>query len=336
MSNRLTRAAMYLAAALFPVVGAAQVLSVPLGLDAYMPVPIDNPLTPEKIALGAALFADPVLSADRTTSCATCHDPTRAFSDGRPRAIGVFGRMGRRGAPALLNRGYGSAFFWDGRATTLEAQVLEPIENPNELGVRVDEVLGRLAARPDYASAFAKVFGHAPRREDLARALASFVRSIRAGGTRVDRFVNGEERALTDPERHGLRIFRGKANCTACHIGPTFSDERFHNTGVAWRTGSPADEGRFRVTGRSADRGAFKTPTLREIARTAPYMHDGAFDSLADVIAFYDGGGHANPHLDPELRPLKLTEQEKLALERFLRALSGEVRAGSSALSSRD
>lgn len=336
MSSRITYSALLVAALLAPCAGVAQVLSIPLGLDAYMPVPADNPLTPEKIALGGRLFVDPLLSADRSISCATCHDPARAFTDGRPVAVGVFGRRGSRAAPALLNRGYGSVFFWDGRTTTLEGQVLEPIENPNELGTSVDEVIARLMDSPGYVAAFANVFRHPPRREDLSRALASFVRSIRAGGTRVDRFVNGEHHALTDQERHGLRIFRGKANCTACHIGPTFSDERFHNTGVAWRTGAPADEGRFGVTGRSADRGAFKTPTLREIARTAPYMHDGAFDTLAGVIAFYDGGGHANPHLDPEVRPLKLTEPEKQALESFLRALSGEVRAGLSALPPRD
>jgi cytochrome c peroxidase len=327
-SGRVPYAALVLAALLAPCAGAAQVLSIPLGLDAYMPVPADNPLTPEKIALGAALFSDPMLSADRTTSCASCHDPNRAFTDGRRVAVGVFGRTGARATPALLNRGYGSAFFWDGRATTLEAQVLEPIQNPNELGTSVDQVIARLMDSPHYVAAFANAFGDTPRRENLSRALASFVRSIRAGGTPVDRFVNGEHHALTDQERHGLRIFRGKANCTACHIGPAFSDERFHNTGVAWRTGAPADEGRFRVTARAADRGAFKTPTLREIARTAPYMHDGAFDTLAEVITFYDGGGHANPHLDPEVRPLKLTEPEKQALESFLRALSGEVRAG--------
>jgi cytochrome c peroxidase len=322
------RATVWLTALLLPIVGAAQGQSPPLGLDAYMPVPIDNPLTPDKVALGGRLFADPLLSADRSISCATCHEASRAFADGRPVAIGVFGRSGSRAAPALINRGYGSAFFWDGRAATLEAQVLEPIENPNELGTSVDEVLARLAARPDYVAAFQAAFGHAPRREDLSRALASFVRSIRAGATRVDRFVNGDDQALTDLERQGLRLFRGKGNCTACHVGPTFSDERFHNTGVAWRRGSPADEGRFGVTGRSADRGAFKTPTLREIGRTAPYMHDGAFNTLADVIAFYDAGGHPNPHLDPELRPLRLSEQEQRALESFLLALSGEVRAG--------
>lgn len=327
MSGRLSRAAIVLAAWL-SVVGASQVLPIPLGLDAYMPVPADNPLTPDKIALGAALFSDPLLSADRTTSCASCHDPNRAFTDGRRVAVGVFGRAGARSTPALLNRGYGSAFFWDGRATTLEAQVLEPIQNPNELGTSVDEVVGRLNGHRDYAASFARVFGRAPRHADLSRALASFVRSIRAGGSRVDRFVNGDHGALTDQERHGLRLFRGKANCTACHIGPTFSDERFHNTGVAWRSGAPADEGRFAVTGRPADRGAFKTPTLREIARTAPYMHDGALDTLAEVITFYDGGGHANPYLDAEVRPLKLTELEQQALESFLRALEGEVRAG--------
>ncbi len=152
----IVRAPLWVAALLLPIVGAAQALSPPLGLDAYMPVPIDNPLTPEKIALGGRLFVDPLLSADRSISCATCHDPARAFTDGRPVAVGVFGRSGSRAAPALLNRGYGSVFFWDGRATTLEQQVLEPIDNPNELGTSVDEVVARLAARPA-RSAFRRI-----------------------------------------------------------------------------------------------------------------------------------------------------------------------------------
>ncbi len=318
-----------LAATVCGSVSAFQTGRVPLGLDAYMPVPADNRLSPGKIALGRTLFFDPRLSADGSHACATCHDPQRAFTDGRARSVGVFGRVGTRSAPALINRGYGVAFFWDGRASTLEAQVLEPIDNPRELGRGREAVLADLASHEGYRRAFDAVFGRrAVTASNLGRALASYVRSIRSGDTRVDRFTSGESGALTDEEREGLRLFRGKGNCVACHVGPTFTDERFHNTGVAWRTGSPTDDGRFAVSGRPEDRGAFKTPTLREVALTAPYMHDGSIATLGDVLDFYDRGGIANPQRDAELRPLHLASADKRALEAFLRALSGTITQG--------
>ena len=290
----------------------ALVLAIPFGLDLYMPVPEDNPITADKIELGRRLFNDRRLSRDRSVACASCHDPRRAFSDGRPVAIGVNGRLGRRSAPALINRGYGRAFFWDGRASSLEQQVLQPIQDQNEM----DMTLAEASARVGVSEA------------DLSRALASYVRSILSGDAPFDRFVNGDRKALTAEQQAGLQIFRGKGNCTACHVGPTFSDERFHNTGVAWRDGRLHDEGRAGVTSLEADRGAFKTPTLREVARTAPYMHDGSLVTLDDVINYYDRGGNPNVGLDPELRPLKLTTDEKRALAAFLRALSGTVREG--------
>lgn len=307
---------------------ARQVLRIPLGLDAYMPVPDEHALTADRIALGRRLFFDAILSEDRTMSCATCHDPARAFSDGRAISIGVFGRAGTRSVPAIVNRGYGSAFFWDGRAGSLEAQVLEPIDNPRELATGVDAAIGRLAADRRYRQAFTDTFGRPVNKADVARALAAYVRSILSGASRFDEYVYGRLDALTAEERDGLRVFRGKGNCTACHIGPTFTDERMHNTGVAWRSGLLTDEGRGLVTGRPEDRGAFKTPTLREVARTAPYMHDGSFNTLGEVIDFYNRGGHPNPNLDPELRPLSLSQAEAVALERFLQALSGVVTDG--------
>ena len=158
--------------------------------------------------------------------------------------------------------------------------------------------------------------------------MASYVRTILSGDAPIDRYMNGEREALAEQARAGLRLFRGKANCTACHLGPIFSDEQFHNTGVAWREGELLDPGRFAVTGKEEDRGAFKTPTLREVTRTAPYMHDGSLATLDDVIEFYNRGGNPNPHLDPELRPLRLTPEEKQALLAFLRALSGTIREG--------
>jgi len=285
----------------------AAVLAIPLGLDLYMPVPEDNPVTVERIERGRELFFDKRLSRDRTIACASCHDPERAFTDGRPVAIGVSNRIGRRSAPALVNRGYGRSFFWDGRAATLEDQVLQPIQDPNEMDMTLPEISGRVGMPI----------------EEVSRSLASFVRSLLSGDSPFDRFINGDRSALTMKQQEGLQLFRGKANCTACHVGPTFSDERFHNTGVAWRDGRLSDEGRAGVTGKPEDRGAFKTPTLREIARTAPYMHDGSLVTLADVVDFYDSGGNNNPGLDAELRPLRLTATEKSSLIAFLQTLNG-------------
>jgi cytochrome c peroxidase len=289
---------------------------IPLGLDLYLPAPDSNRLTTEKIDLGRRLFFDRRLSRDGTVACASCHDPARAFSDGRKVAIGIDGRAGHRNAPALINRGYGSAFFWDGRTSSLEEQVLKPIEDPNEM----DSTVAIAASRVDLAP------------DDLANALATFVRSILSGNSRFDRFANGRNEALTDEEQLGLRVFRGKGNCTTCHVGPTLTDERFHNTGLAWRpsadgsSGAYQDDGRFAVTGRETDRGAFKTPTLRDVAKSAPYMHDGSLATLDDVVEFYDKGGRTNPNLDPDVHALRLTPEEKRALVRFLSALTGSRR----------
>jgi cytochrome c peroxidase len=285
---------------------------VPLGLDLYMPVPEDNSLTVEKVALGRLLFSDTRLSRDGAIACASCHDPQRAFSSPQPIAVGVFGRHGHRNAPALINRGYGRAFFWDGRIPTLEEQVLQPIQDPNEMDMTLEEAASRVGL--DVTT--------------LSQSLASYVRTILSGDSPYDRFINGDRAALTADEQAGLQIFRGKGNCTACHVGPNFSDEKLHNTGVAFRDGQWLDPGRLGVTGQEEDRGAFKTPTLREVARTAPYMHDGSLATLEEVIDFYDGGGNANPHLDPELRPLRLSVEEKKALVAFLHALSGTVHDG--------
>jgi cytochrome c peroxidase len=287
-------------------------LVIPLGLDLFLPVPEANPLTADKIDLGRRLFFDRRLSADGSIACASCHRPDRGFSDPRPVSIGVFGRAGRRNAPALLNRGYGRSLFWDGRTTTLEEQVLRPIEDPQEMGSNAIAAAARVGIS----------------REELINALASYVRTILAGDSPFDRFINGERSALNEDAQRGLKIFRGKGNCTACHIGPTFTDEAFHNTGVAVRDGRIADDGRFRVTQHTKDRGAFKTPTLREVGRTSPYMHDGSLTTLESVVDFYDRGGNANPNLDPEIRPLRLTTGEKLSLVAFLRALSGTISEG--------
>lgn len=325
LAGTFLTAAILAAAAQTPTANTLWRPDIPLGLDLYMPIPEDNPLIAEKGALGRRLFFDPILSRDRTLSCATCHDPGRAFTDGRTIAVGVFGRQGTRSAPTLVNRGYGQAFFWDGRTTTLEEQVVKPIQDPKEMDITLEEVVARLKDHTEYPILFQGSVGREPNAEDLARALASYVRTILSGEAPIDRYLNGEHDVLSKEARTGLQLFRGKANCTACHLGPNFTDEQFHNTGIAWRDGAYLDLGRFGVTGKEADRGAFKTPTLREVARTAPYMHDGSLATLADVVEFYNRGGNPNPYLDPELRPLNLSQEEKEALVTFLRALSGTI-----------
>ena len=196
------------------------------------------------------------------------------------------------------------------------------------MDMTLEGVVVRLKQKKSFRRQFQEAFGRTVNAEDLARALASFVRTILSGNAPVDRYLYGEREALSAQAREGLRLFRGKANCTACHLGPTFTDERFHNTGIAWREAKLLDPGRFAVTGKEKDRGAFKTPTLREITKTAPYMHDGSLADLEEVIEFYNRGGNPNPHLDPELRPLDLTAEEIKSLLAFLRALNGDIREG--------
>lgn len=310
------------------LVAATSPLRPPLGLDAFMPVPADNPLTPEKVALGRKLFLDPILSADRSVSCASCHDPERSFTDDRPKAVGVFDRIGSRRVPKLLNRGYGRSFFWDGRIPTLEEQVLQPVINSLEMDLEVSAAVARLATDPGYPSEFREAFGRDPNRNDLARALASYVRTILSGDSRYDRYVAGATESLGEAELLGLEVFRGKGNCVTCHLGPNLTDERFHNTGVGYKDGRFEDDGRFTVSGRESERGAFKTPTLRNVAQTAPYMHDGSIATLEDVIDDYDNGGTPNPYLDREIRKLGLTQTEKAALAAFMGTLTGTVREG--------
>ena len=287
-----------------PLLVLALVLRPPLGLDLYLPVPEDNPLTPSKIALGRKLFFDKRLSRDGTLACASCHDPGLAFSDGRKVARGINGAEGTRSAPAIVNRGYGKTFFWDGRAKSLEQQALEPILNPKELGMSEAGIELRTGLKI----------------AEVTRALATYVRTIRSGDSRFDRYAAGNQRALSDLEKAGLSLFRGKARCGLCHAGPNFTDESFHNTGIAWKDGRLSDEG--------AGEGKFKVPTLREVARTAPYMHDGSLATLEEVVDYYDRGGNPNPNLDLDLRPLNLSIDEKRAIIAFLKSLSGTILEG--------
>jgi cytochrome c peroxidase len=291
---------------------------IPLGLGPR-PVPKEHPLTAAKVALGRRLFFDPLLSADRTIACASCHLPERGFSHSQPRGIG--GRPLRRRAPTLFNRAYGTVFFWDGRATSLEEQALKPIEDPEEMGSSVAETLRRLQQHAEYPKLFAAAFPDGITATNLAQALAAFERVLVRGNSPVDRFLHEHDHAaMTEPERHGMWVFDSKGRCWRCHPAPHYTDEKFHNTGVRWGK-TPSDLGRYEFTKQEADKGRFKTPTLRAVKLTGPYMHDGSLKTLEDVIDFYDRGGQANPHLDPILQPLHLSAEEKRNLVAFLKSL---------------
>ena len=296
--------------------------NVPLGLSRDRALPKDNPLTEARVRLGRSLFFDPILSGNRTVACASCHDPAHAFAVNTATAMGIGGQKTRRNSPSLWNRAYGSSMFWDGRAASLEEQALKPIEDPHEMGSSVADTVKRLRGDAGYRERFQAAFGEEPSADNLAKALAGFQRTLLLGNSRVDRFRSaGEAGALNSQELHGLWLWESKARCWRCHGGPNFSDEQFHNTGVSWGK-KPLDLGRFEVTKLDADRGKFRTPSLRGVAHTAPYMHDGSLATLEDVIAFYNAGGTRNPHLDPIMEPLDLSAEEVRSLVAFLRALS--------------
>jgi cytochrome c peroxidase len=267
------------------------------------------------------------LTKPRWAGCSSCHDSRRAFADNRSVAVGVGDARGCRSVPPIINRAWGRSFFWDGRAATLEQQALLPILNPLELGAMPDGVVA-LARCGAYRDDFRQAFGADPVLDDVARALATYVRTIVAGDSPYDRFAAGNGSALGESARRGLTLVAGRAGCTACHSRPTFTDEQFHNTGVAWRRGTPSDIGRAAVTGADEDRGAFKTPTLREVARTAPYIHDSSIKTLGAVIDYYDRGAQRNPGLDHRIRPLGLAAVDKEDLRAFLESLTGRIDEG--------
>uniref|UniRef100_A0A7C4QIU4 C-type cytochrome n=1 Tax=Schlesneria paludicola TaxID=360056 RepID=A0A7C4QIU4_9PLAN len=276
--------------------------------------PADNPPTPEKIALGKQLYFDARLSLDNTISCASCHDPAKGWSNGEQFATGVGGAKGGRNSPTVINAAYYNFQFWDGRARSLEEQALGPIQNPIEMKMTLEGVVERLNGIPGYKEQFQKVFGTDVTAEGIARAIAAFERTILSGNAPYDRFKAGDQSALSAEAQRGMKLFFGKARCSACHSGPNFSDNAFHNIGL-----DSDDVGRKAVSKLPGDHGAMKTPTLREIARTAPYMHNGSMKTLEEVVAHYNKGGNGNPFQDEEIFPLKLTEQEQADLVTFLK-----------------
>lgn len=297
-------------------------LELPLGLQkesAY--IPPDNPLTFEKIQLGRQLYFDGRLSADGTVSCATCHAPDKGFSDGRPTSKGIKGQVGGRNAPVTFNRLFSQEQFWDGRAASLEEQALGPVRNPIEMGNTLEGMVATLSAIKGYREQFKQAFGTGVTADGVAKAIAAFERSLVCGNSAFDRYEDGDDAALSESEQQGLQLFREKANCVRCHTGFAFTDERYHNIGVGFDKSTP-DLGRYKITKKESDKGAFKTPTLRNIAASAPYMHDGGAKTLEDVIEFYDKGGIKNPNLSNEIKPLNLTAKDKADLAAFLKSLN--------------
>jgi cytochrome c peroxidase len=291
-----------------------------------VPVPPDNPQTDAKVRLGAQLYFDTRLSADNTISCATCHAADTAWANHGATDTGIRKQVGGRNSGTILDSAYMKYQFWDGRAGSLEEQALGPIHNPIEMGETLENVVRKLNAIPGYRAQFREVFGKDADTDGIAKAIAAFERTVVSGPSPYDRYLAGDRGAMSPAALRGMKLFNGKAHCTPCHSGPAFSDQSFHNLGVGMGKPNP-DLGRENHTKNRADRGKFKTPGLRNIALTYPYLHDGSAKTLKDVIEVYDRGGDANPDLDPLVFPLRLTAQEKAELVAFLEALTGTLPA---------
>jgi cytochrome c peroxidase len=294
-------------------------------LSATPPMPAGNESTPPRVALGKALFFDPRLSGNGAISCASCHNPSLGWSDGLKTAVGFGGLVLGRATPTIVNVGYNTQFMWDGRKKSLEDQALGPMQAADEMNTDFPATLQRLRAIPGYVAMFQKAYPGEPIAEEtIAKALAAFQRTVVSRDSPFDRWIAGDSGALTPAQQRGFQVFTDpkKANCAACHSGANFTDNGFHNIGL--RAGAKPDPGRFAVRKVAAMQGAFKTPTLRDIALTAPYFRDGSAATLREVIDFYDRGGDDRSNLSPEIRPLHLSEQDKRDLEAFMRALTGK------------
>jgi len=338
-----------------PLVRAAGgAVSLPKGLPADLweiLIPPDNAVTPEKVELGRRLYYDKRLSADGTVSCATCHDPEKGFADGKKVGEGIGGKKGARNSPTVLNSMFNEFQFWDGRAPSLEEQAKGPMINPVEMGMKDHgAVVAVVAKDAGYAADFQKIFGRAANIDDIAAAIATFERTVVSGDSAFDRFQAGDKAAMSASAQRGWELWNGKARCNTCHPfapnTPNFSDNKFHNIGIAAKNHdfaalarkaaqvtdvetlafdpAYAELGRFIATRQQKDLGAFKSPGLRDIALTAPYMHDGSEPTLLSVVEFYNKGGEPNPFLDGGITPLKLTDGEMKDLVAFMESLTGQ------------
>jgi cytochrome c peroxidase len=317
-------------------------------------IPASNPMTKGKVELGKQLYYDQRISKDATISCASCHDPAKGWTDNMKTSMGIKGQFGGRNAPTVLNTLYGRTMFWDGRAPSLEGQAQGPIQNKIEMGDQsYKQIVERLRGISGYREQFLKVFGTEVTLDGMAKAIAAFERTALSGNSAYDKYTTGDPEKpetfnhLTESQKRGMVLFGlrqkeddpfkvdtallKKANCTACHAGSNFTDEMFHNIGIGAdeKTGKLADIGRWEISPigakNPAEKGAFKTPTIRDITRTGPYMHDGSEKTLQEIVEYYNKGGNKNPSLDADMKPLNLTDQEKLDVVEFMKALTGET-----------
>jgi cytochrome c peroxidase len=351
-SGRLSTIAIGMGLAGALLVGLAAALTAQpypaLGPLPPVPVPRDNPMTPEKIELGKLLYFDPRLSGDGSIACAKCHDPKKGWSHDGTLSPAYPQTEHWRHSMTILNTAYRKRLMWDGRDSSLEAQAHGPIPSPFEMNMNKDLLEERLRNIPEYRKRFQAVFGRDVRFEDLTKALAAFERTIVSKHAPFDRYMKGEKTAMSPEAIRGMALFQGKAGCIRCHHGPLFTDEGFHHLGVPQSAAEQRpmaratrhffarvkgglkeyqveqDLGRYLITKKPEDKGKFLTMSLREIARTAPYMHNGAFKNLEEVIEFFNQGGGKDPNQSKLLKPLNLTAQEKADLKAFLEALSGE------------
>jgi cytochrome c peroxidase len=292
-------------------------------LPSIVPAPADNPTTPDKVALGKQLFFDPRLSGNNTVSCASCHLPEKAFADGLPKGKGVGRKQLSHNTPSLLNTGFYTSYFWDGRARSLEEQALFPIQSSEEMNQDLTELEKELDAIPGYVAQFRSVFGTSATRGLIAKALAAFQRTIVSRNSPFDRYLAGDKSSLSEEAKQGWELFKGDAGCIRCHSGPGFTDGKFYRLGTTF-----TDKGRGAVTGDKRDFYAFRTPGLRDVARTAPYLHDGSLETLTQVVEFYYRGvptGSADG-LPLDVTPLLGQSYSEIsAIVAFLESLNGEL-----------
>lgn len=296
----------------------------PAGLPP-VPVPDDNEMTAAKVELGKMLYFDKRLSGDGTISCATCHDPKMGWTERRATSKGIKGQIGGRNSPSVINAAYHTAQFWDGRAKSLEEQAVGPIENPIEMGAKLDDVVAKLVKIPGYVSRFKDAFGTEVNKDGIAKAIASFERTVLSGNSPYDRYQAGDHSALNERQKRGMDLFMNEAMCATCHTPPLFSNGRYFNAGIDASAEKP-DEGRKAVTKNDRDFGKFRVPALREVANTGPYFHNGSVDSLQKAVQIMAHGGIDNSNLSPMLKVVReanLTKENVKDLIAFLEALSG-------------
>lgn len=290
-----------------------------------VPYPENNKPTADRVSLGKKLFFDPRLSADGNMSCATCHSPLFGWSDGLATAKGFQSKTLGRASPTVINTAYQKLQMWDGRKKSLEDQALGPMVSSDEMNIGVERAIKTIAENKEYQALFDKAYpGEGVTDKTLARAIASFERTVISTNSRFDQWVRGDKKALTKQEINGFKIFNDpdKGNCAICHSAPNFTDDGFHNIGLASYGDENPDMGRYAIKPIAILKGAFKTPTLREVVHSAPYFHDGSATTLEEVVKHYVDGGVVKTHISPNMKALSLSPKEQKDLVAFIKSLS--------------